>query len=125
MYKLDKPYTEQEKTNFIFRYNQNCFREGFNCRIEETETSLYALEDNEIIVDGQVIVNPNYEQEQLIKQKQEQIEEIKEELNELDLKSIRSIRANETDRISQYEQEAQTLRDELNELISEIKELEE
>lgn len=76
-----------------------------------------------IYSNGEIILNPNYEQEQLIKQKQARIEEIKEELNELDLKSIRSIRANETDRISQYEQEAQTLRDELNELISEIKEL--
>ncbi len=92
--------------------------------IEITE-KVYNNLDHYIYLNGQIILNPNYEQEQLIKQKQTQIEEIKHELDELDLKSIRSIRANETDRISQYEQEAQTLRDELNELISEINELEE
>ena len=98
-----------------------CSAEGLTC-VEVTEEIYNDLE--RYMWNGtEIVLNPNYEQEQLIKQKQARIEEIKEELNELDLKSIRSIRANETDRISQYEQEAQTLRDELNELISEINEL--
>lgn len=63
-YKLIKPFTNEEKTDFIFKYNQDCFNEGYNCRIEETETALYALEDNEILQNDEVIIDPNYEQEQ-------------------------------------------------------------
>ncbi len=63
-YKLEKPYTTEEKDNFIFKYNQDCFQEGYRCRIEETETALFALEDNEIMVDGEPQINPDYEHEQ-------------------------------------------------------------
>lgn len=64
-YKLEKPYTEIEKADFIVLHNhQN------NRKIEETETALFALEDNEIMVDGEPQINPDYEE------KQRQAEEI-------------------------------------------------
>jgi len=117
MEKLDKPFTDEQKLNFLTKFN---YERGL--RIEETDIALYALEDNEILQGDEVIIDPDYEEKQAKKQKQERIEEIKEELNELDLKSIRSIRANETDRIAQYEIQAQTLRNELNKLIKELEE---
>ena len=61
-YKLEKPYTDKERTDFIFRYNQDCFQEDYNCRIEETETALYALEDNELLIDDEVEIDPDYEE---------------------------------------------------------------
>ena len=68
-YKLEKPDTGKERTDFIYKYNHDCFGEGYHCRIEETETALFALEPNEIIVDGVAVINSNYEKEQ---QEQEQ-----------------------------------------------------
>ena len=63
-YKLSKPYTAEEKDNFIFKYNQDCFHEGYHCRIKETDEALFALEDNEIMVDGEPQINPDYEEKQ-------------------------------------------------------------
>lgn len=60
-YKLEKPYTDIEKADFIVFHNHNNGR-----NIEETENALYALEVNEIMVDGQPQINPNYEREQAI-----------------------------------------------------------
>ena len=67
-YKLEQPYTDKERTDFIFKYNQDCFQEGYKCRIEETDTTIYALEENEILDNGEIILNPNYEQEQAEKE---------------------------------------------------------
>ena len=58
-YKLDKPYTEKEKQNFIVEYNHN---QGL--KIEETETALYALEINEIMIDNEPAVDPSWEEKQ-------------------------------------------------------------
>ena len=58
-YKLDKPYTEKAKQNFIVEYNHN---QGL--KIEETETALYALEVNEIMVNDMPIVDPEWEEKQ-------------------------------------------------------------
>ena len=69
-YKLEKPYTEEQKDNFITKYNQDCFQEGYNCTIEETDKALYALEPNEIMVDGEPTINPNYEAEQELKERE-------------------------------------------------------
>ena len=74
-YKLDKPYTDEQRTDFIFRYNQDCFGEGHNCSIEETETALYALEPNELLVDDEVIINPEWDEIQLAERKKERIQE--------------------------------------------------
>ena len=75
-YKLEYPYTEEERNNFIAKYNQDCFQEGYNCTIEETEQALYALEPNEIMVDGEPTINPNFEEEQAQREKK-RIQELK------------------------------------------------
>lgn len=65
-YKLDKPYTEKQKIDFIVQYNHN---EGLN--IQETENALYALEAWEILEGDEVIDNTEeYEQEQAQKERQ-------------------------------------------------------
>jgi hypothetical protein len=58
-YKLLKPYTKQERIDFILEYNR---KKGL--RIEETELALFALEENEIIVGNEAVINSNYENEQ-------------------------------------------------------------
>ena len=75
MYKLDKPYKEDKKTEFIFKYNQDCFKEGYKCRIEETEAALYALEENEILQGNEVIIDPTYEARHLEEVKKLKIQE--------------------------------------------------
>ncbi len=58
-YKLEKPYTDFEKADFIVEYNH---KRGM--MIEETKNdTLYALEKNEIMVNGTPKINPNYEEE--------------------------------------------------------------
>ena len=58
-YKLEKPYTDLERADFIVEYNH---KRGM--LIEETEDgTLYALEKNEIMVNGVAEINPNYEEE--------------------------------------------------------------
>lgn len=64
-YILEKPYSEKEKIEFIVKYNHN---KGL--RIEETEIALYALEANEIMVDGVPQVDPEYEAKQEAKEKE-------------------------------------------------------
>lgn len=66
-YELKKPYTNEERMNFIVRYNH---QEGL--RTEETDLYLFALEKNEIMgekeVEGEIIpypvIDPHWEQEQ-------------------------------------------------------------
>ena len=57
-YKLEKPYTDTQRADFIVEYNR---KNGL--RIEETDKNLFALESNEIIVDGEPVINPDYERE--------------------------------------------------------------
>ena len=58
-YKLEKPYTDFERADFIVEYNH---KRGM--LIEETEDgTLYALEKNEIMINGVAEINPNYEEE--------------------------------------------------------------
>ena len=64
-YELKHPYTEEERANFIVEYNHN---QGL--LIEETDNALYALEPNEIMVDGEPTINPNFEAEQEIKERE-------------------------------------------------------
>lgn len=65
-YKLEKPYTEKEKIDFIVEYNHN---QGL--RIEEADGNLFALESYEKLVDGEVIDNAEeYEQEQAQKERE-------------------------------------------------------
>ena len=59
-YKLEKPFTQQQKNEFLEKYN----RDENMLQIEETETALYALETNEIMVEGVPAVDPDYEEKQ-------------------------------------------------------------
>ena len=90
-YKLEKPYTDKERFEFISRYNQDCFQEGYSCIIEETANALYALEANEIIVNGEPQVDPDYETKLAEIQKQLRMEELKAQIEELDKKRIRAV----------------------------------
>ncbi len=67
-YKLNKPYEENEKINFIVNYNHN-----MGLKIEETETAIYALEPYEIIVNDSVVDNSVEYQSELLQREQERI----------------------------------------------------
>lgn len=58
-YELKKPYTDIERADFIVEYNHNK-----RLRIEETETSIFALEYNEIMKDGVPVIDSEYETKQ-------------------------------------------------------------
>jgi hypothetical protein len=64
-YKLLKPYTKQERIDFILEYNR---KKGL--RIEETELALFALGENEIIVNGKPIIDPNFEEKKELEEKE-------------------------------------------------------
>lgn len=75
-YKLEKPYTDKERADFVVLYNHN---QGLI--IVETDTALYALEADEIMQNGVPIKNPNYAAEQLEVEKAKRLEENKEAYN--------------------------------------------
>ena len=58
-YELKKPYSEKQKADFIVEYNHN---KGL--KIEETETSIFALEYNEVMKDGVPVIDLEYEAKQ-------------------------------------------------------------
>lgn len=63
-YKLEKPYTNKQRADFIVQYNHN---QGL--AILETDTAIYALEAWEKLVDDEVIDNTEeYEKEQAEKE---------------------------------------------------------
>ena len=64
-YKLIKPYTEKQRADFVVNYNHKL---GLN--IEETPDALFALEKNEILLDNEPIINPNYDKEEILKKEQ-------------------------------------------------------
>lgn len=68
---LIKPFSDNERADFIVNHNHNN-----NLLIEETDEAIYALEPNEILnANGEIVINPNYEEEQ--KQKEhERIQEL-------------------------------------------------
>lgn len=58
--KLEKPYLEKDRLDFIVKYNHNLGK-----KIEEDEDFMYALEPNEYLVDGMIMVDDvRYEKEQ-------------------------------------------------------------
>lgn len=77
-YKLEKPYTEQQKADFIVTYNHI-----MNLTIEENDEALYAIEPYELWVDGEVVDNSEQYQkehfEQLKIQKREEINHYRDE----------------------------------------------
>ncbi len=64
-YKLQNPYTNNQRADFIVEYNHN---KGM--QIEEVAGDLYALEPDEIVQDGSVIKNSNYESEMALSREQ-------------------------------------------------------
>ena len=54
-YKLEKPYTKEQRIDFVTQYNRK-----LGLSIEETDKALFALEVDEIIQDGEPIKDPNY-----------------------------------------------------------------
>lgn len=65
-YKLEKPCTQEQRIEFIVNYNHQM---GLN--IEETEEALYALLPNEIMVEGEAVVDEAYEQKLMNKRESE------------------------------------------------------
>lgn len=77
-YKLEKPYTDEERSEFIMNYGQDCHETfGYCMKIQfvmqdAEEVAIYALEANELWDEEkqEPYANPEYEQEQLIKAKE-------------------------------------------------------
>lgn len=67
-YKLNKPYEEEQRMDFIVEYNHN---QGLN--IEETEEALYALEPWEAIEDGEVVDHKEEWEAEQAKKEEERI----------------------------------------------------
>ena len=91
MYILEKPYSEENRINFIVKHNHEN-----GLKIAETPTGIYALEKYEIMgIDENgnyaPIKNPNYEKELELENLQDQAKELEEELDALDLKRIRAV----------------------------------
>ena len=84
-YKLEQPFTEEEKIEFIVEHNHNS-----GLKIEETETTLFALLPNEIMLNGNPVIDPNFENKQFVIQAQKDIAEMENLLDELDIKRIRA-----------------------------------
>ena len=57
-YKLEKPYTDKQRADFIVNYNH---KQGL--MIEETDDALYALLANEMMQNNIPVINENYEAE--------------------------------------------------------------
>ena len=70
-YKLEKPYTDIKRADFVVLHNHQHGR-----KIEETQTALYALEPDEIMQDGLPVKNPDYAAEQLAIAKETKVSEI-------------------------------------------------
>ena len=67
-YKIEKPLSIDERTNFIVEYNHN-----LNLRIEETESAMYALEEWEELVGDEVIDNKEAWEEKQAQKERERI----------------------------------------------------
>lgn len=68
---LIKPLTDEERADFVVNHNHNN-----NLTIEETDEAIYALEPNEMLNEnGEIVINPNYEEEQEQKE-HERIQEL-------------------------------------------------
>lgn len=64
-YKLNKPYTQQQRYNFVVQYNHR-----LGLRLEETPKALFALEENEIMQEGNPIADPTWEDKQSKKERE-------------------------------------------------------
>lgn len=72
-YKLDKPYTDDERADFIVLHNHNNRR-----LIEETDDAIYALEPGEKLENGEVVPDTDYPARQLAEAKAAKLAQNKE-----------------------------------------------
>lgn len=72
-YKLDKPYTDDERADFIVLHNYNNRR-----KIEETDDAIYALEPGEKLENGEVVPDTDYPARQLAEAKAAKLAQNKE-----------------------------------------------
>lgn len=70
-YTLLKPYTDKDRIDFIVKYNHN-----MGLPIEETDTALYALEEDEIMENDTPILDPEYESKQLELKRNKKLEDL-------------------------------------------------
>ena len=115
MYSLEKPCSFQERADFIVEHNHEN-----NMEIIETDECIYARENNEVLLNGEIVVS---EAKVLEQQKQDEISEIMHTLDNLDKKRIRAICEPEVKDIETgetwleyYNSQIQELRDRLQEL---------
>ena len=76
-YKLEKPYTEEAKIEFIVEYNHK-----LGLKVEETETAIFALEENEIIFENEPIVDEEFslKQEAILQERKSKLKLSKREV---------------------------------------------
>lgn len=65
-YKLTKPYTQEQRNDFLSKYHRQ-----MKLRTQETSKYLFALEADEIIVNDEIVINPEYEQQKEQEKRQE------------------------------------------------------
>lgn len=86
-YKLQKPYTEKQRLDFIVEYNHN---QGLE--IKETDTAIYALEAWEKFINGEVVADlESYKAKEFEYAHTKKVAELKSELAALDVKRIRAM----------------------------------
>lgn len=70
-YTLLKPYTDKDRIDFIVKYNHN-----MGLPIEETDTALYALEANEIMINDTPALDPEYDNKQLELKREQKLQDL-------------------------------------------------
>ena len=129
-YKLEKPCSVEKRDNFIAEYNQNCHQNrNYILEIYETENAIFALEPNEIILNGEIVINPQYEIQTKIQDLKDKSLKLQFQLKELDFKTIRAMREggtmnDGTPYLDYYLAQINKLRVELTKIIEEQNNLE-
>ena len=89
---LEIPFDVYDRGQFIEQYQGiDDYRIEILRDEQGKEVKIFALKPNEIIENGEAIINTNYEQEVEKMQLQYQIQELNESIAKLDLKRIRAI----------------------------------
>lgn len=89
---LEMPFDVYDRGRFIEQYqNTGEYRIEILKDKQGKEIKIFALKPNEIIENGEVIINPNYEKEVQIQQLQIEIQQLTQDIDKLDLKRIRAI----------------------------------
>ncbi len=62
---LKKPYTQLQRADFVCL---NCYKK--HLKLFETETALYAIKENEIVINDEIVEDANFEENQKKKRKE-------------------------------------------------------